>query len=134
MSRENQPVVDALWQTKMQSSHEKLVLYYLMSKHDLSENYSNDWKRVQKFMENFSDRWCNLREIKDGTRLSERKLTCVLEGLKERGYIKASTRLVNAENLPPQKKGTKEVAFAITEKLFHEFGQQNSVSHEQRSA
>jgi predicted transcriptional regulator len=74
--------------SKPNAPQEKLIPYFLSTKHRLAEKFVNKYCHVDKFLEYFSDKWSNMKDLMEHTRVSETKLTDTLASLKDRGYIK----------------------------------------------
>ncbi|MCX6127726.1 MAG: hypothetical protein NTX25_01520 [Proteobacteria bacterium] len=108
--------VDAIWKTDLDHANEKLVLYHLASKHELGDRYSSTWKTVERFLEEFDQRWGSLKEIKEATQLSEVKLERTIEDLKKKGYLESQ-----ANKEARNQGGYDAFVYAITPKIFKDF-------------
>ena len=120
MENSTHNAVNAIWQTNLNTSHEKLVLYHLASKHELGEKHSPSWKSIPTFLSDFSDRWCSFDELKNATQLSEIKLSRTVEHLTKNGYIKEEEKTVHASRGKKAALSCQKV-FAITEKIFSDY-------------
>ena len=126
MDKESQ-VLNAISNAELKSSKEKLVLFCLVQKHELGDSNTNTWRSMSAFMSKFSDKWCSMKELVEKTRLSDKKLIEVLDGLKDRGYIKVDYQSDEGDLVTkkPNKKlnnKSKVLTYAITDKIFNEFG------------
>lgn len=106
--------IDAIWKTDMDNAQEKLVLYQLASKHELGERFSSNWKSLEAFIADFQPRFASLKDLSNGTKLSDIKLQRTIEGLLKKGYIEAHKQDHFAD-------GTETRAYAITPKIFQEY-------------
>ena len=111
--------IDAIWKTDMETADEKLLLYHLASKHELGEKHSSSWKDIGPFMEDFSEKWCEKKELGAKTQLSEVKLQRAITALSARGYIE--TKAKEGKFKSGKKSGKEEVVVAITKKVFDDF-------------
>lgn len=118
--------VDAIWKTDMEHAHEKLVMYHLASRHELGDRYSSTWKSVERFLEEFHERWGTLKEIKTATQLSDVKLQRTIEALQKKGYIvsQATTEIRHQG-------GYDAFVYAITPKIFKEYRESGQAKKKQ---
>lgn len=123
MEANNRQALNALWKSDLVGSDEKIMLYHLTSKHSLGDGTTVGLKDVDRFIEDFSDRWCEERELHKVSNLSEVKAQRSLNTLQEKGYIKYSEKEVFTKKGKPRKDVSKLKLYAITEKLFHEFSE-----------
>lgn len=137
MNNEKNGALDAIWQTSLNSSIEKLIMAHLTSKHDLGDKYSSaSWKEINSFIDNFEDKWCNLKELEDATQLSQVKIQRVLKGLKDKDLVKSTLKSTRSEKKKKsvndegkietntkKKDAPNEVVYAVTKKIFEDYAQ-----------
>ena len=128
---DNTKAIDAIWKTELNDSNEKLVLYHLTSKHQLGERYSSSWKSLATFMSDFSLQWCSVKDIQEGTRLSDVKVHRTLESLKSQGLVELSEREIRVGK--KKAKTATERLYAINLKIFENY-QAHSSTQEKASA
>ncbi len=107
--------IDAIWKTDLDNAQEKLVLYQLASKHELGERYSSNWKTLETFIADFQPRYASMKDLRDGTQLSEMKLQRTVEALLKKGYIEDQGHTEDRAG------GIETHAYAITPKIFQEY-------------
>jgi hypothetical protein len=114
--------IDAIWNTDQCTADEKLVIYYLTTRHQIGEKYSPTYLTVDKFIDNLGEQWSNFKEIEEATRLSKVRLERALAQLETRKIVKTTQRpaRVSKKNqdtdLMPR-----ESVYDITEKLFTDY-------------
>lgn len=141
MSTPENHAVSAIWNTNFGSADDKLVMYFLTSKHELGSKTSVTYKKLDEFLNEFTDRWCNHKELVEGTRLSPVKLERCLQNLLKQGYLKTQTKtstrdkkkvemgedgVTHISTIKDAGTASTETQFCVTDKLFREF--QNKVS------
>ena len=115
--------IDVIWNTKLESSAERLVIYYLASKHQLAERVTSTYQTVSQFLNGMQDAWTSMRELQTATQLSTVKIQKTLEGLSERGLVKASQRplYTGKPKVEGMDIGPQETIYDITDKMFADF-------------
>ncbi len=143
---ENHPV-SAIWSTSFGSADDKLVMMFLTNKHELGSKTSTSYKPIEEFLTDFQDRWCNLKDIIEGTRLSSAKLERTLQNLMKAGYVKTQNKTTLREKkttsmgedgvakistVNDTNNSITETQFCVTDKAFCDFlvsvGGQNTYS------
>ena len=118
MSTETSPI-DAIWNTKLESSAEKMIVYYLVSRHPLCEKFTSTYVSTSQFVGQMQETWTTERELQNATHLSSPKLSKTLESLKTRGLVKTSQRTVRTAKIKEGVDiGPQETIFDITDKIF----------------
>ena len=112
--------INAIWKTELENPEEKLVLYQLAAKHELGERYSSSWKSVDQFLKDYEERWCQFKELKEATQMSEIKLQRTVSALKKRNFIVTDEIPVKL-NKSGDNKGETQTVYAITPKIFEDF-------------
>ena len=114
--------VDVIWNTKLESSAEKMVVYYLASKHQLGERVTSTYMTASQFVGAMQEIWIGMRELTNATQLSAVKVEKSLQSLLSRGIIKKMSRPLHSggskENvdIAPQ-----ETVYDLTDKIFREY-------------
>ena len=118
--------VDAIWKTNIHGANEKLILYFLTSKHHLGHSTSSDWKELDDFIKDFEAKWVTEKELQTGTQLSPIKVQRTIKALADAGYVDISKR---AKKFSKRKKFKEdelvphESLYAVTEKIFHDYAE-----------
>lgn len=143
---ENHPV-SAIWSTNFGSADDKLVMMFLTNKHELGSKTSASYKPIEEFLADFQDRWCNLKDMIEGTRLSSSKLERTLQNLMKAGYVKTQSKTTLREKkttsvsedgvtkistVKDTNNSFTEAQYCVTDKAFRDFqgkvGGQNTYS------
>ena len=115
--------IDAIWKTNLNDSSEKLVLYQLTSKHDLGNRFSSSWKNIIEFLDDFEPKWSTIKEIMNGTQLSQVKVQRALDNLASQKYVTCSEVAVKLKKKKVES-GEMQAVYAITDKIFSDYGKQ----------
>jgi hypothetical protein len=113
--------IDAIWSNTDCGAEEKLVMYYLTTRHQTGEKYTQAYLTVDKFISTKEEQWSNFKDIEAATHLSKVKLERTLTQLSSKKLIQVAQRPVRAtkknknQDLLP-----KENHYDVTDKLFVE--------------
>ena len=119
MTQKTDSPIEAIWQTPQRTADEKLLLYHLATKHELGDPKSSSWKPLPDFIEDFTQKWCQQKELQTKTNLSLYKVNRALESLTESGYV---TTKEQAETYRSGKEsGDTERLVSITSKIFDDY-------------
>lgn len=120
MQNTDNKAVDAIWKTQLKDANEKLVLYHLVTKHELGDRYSSSWKSIEQFLNDFDTKWFSPKELQMGTQLSSVKVERTLKELMNRNLVESSeipAKLNKREDNPNKT----QTIYAITSKLFEDY-------------
>ena len=114
--------VDAIKKVSNKSAVEKLVLFQLSSKHDMGSTRSVNWKGLEDFISDFSEKWQSISDIAENTNLSEVKVSRAIETLEKEDLITRKT-------VPIKTKKSKVVGehdvISLTPKVFETYKNSN---------
>ena len=125
MQNNENKAVDAIWKTQLKDANEKLVLYQLVTKHELGERYSSSWKTIDQFIGDFDTKWFTCKEVEEGTKLSPVKVERTLKTLHGRKLVETSEIPVKLKK-NQEDTGETQTIYAITPKLFEDYRTANS--------
>ena len=90
MSDKKGLAIDAVYNVPLNSAEEKMIVLQLTSKHQMAQQHMNAYRDVDNFLEDFSEKWMNRRELQDSLHLSDSRLDRSLESLKKQGYVSST--------------------------------------------
>lgn len=114
--------VDAIWKTNLNNGNEKLVLYQLTSRHELGNRFSSSWKTLDEFIKDFELKWTTIKEIMEGTQLSQVKVQRTLDTLTSQKFVESSEVPIKLKKKQIET-GEMQAVYAITDKIFVDFVQ-----------
>ena len=110
--------VDAIKQTKNKSAVEKLVLFQLSRKHEMGSSKSVNWKGLDDFINDFSEKWQSVEDIAQKTNLSTVKISRAIETLAQDDLVVKKT--VEVKTKKAKVIGEHEV-ISLTPKVFESY-------------
>ena len=113
--------VDAIKQTKNKSAVEKLVLFQLSRKHEMGSSKSVNWKGLDDFINDFSEKWQSVEDIAQKTNLSTVKISRAIETLAQDDLVVKKT--VEVKTKKAKVIGEHEV-ISLTPKVFESYKKQ----------
>ena len=118
----NKFAIDAIKKAENKNAVEKLVLFQLSSKHDMGSKQSVNWKSLDNFIDDFSEKWQSLGDLAEKTQLSLVKVSRAIETLEKDKLITRKT--VDTKTKKAKVIGKHEV-ISLTPTIFENYKNMN---------
>ena len=118
LNNEKKYAVDAIKKSTNKNAVEKLVLFQLSTKHEMGSSKSVNWKCLDEFLDDFSERWQSIEDLAKHTNLSTVKVSRAIETLSKDQLV--VTKSVEKKTKKAKVIGQEEVV-SLTPKVFQNY-------------